>query len=310
MRLLALLLFAAMSTASGQSLFVVEKPAFREHVPDDATVEKLAGGFQFTEGPAWNPVAGELVFSDIPASKIYRYNFSTRAAEVLHDSGDHPNGNFFDPAGNLYTCLHETRAVVIRFWQEGYDCFYDKCDGKQFNSPNDLVVKSDGSVWFTDPTYGLGKRPKEQATNNVYCLWPNRGEVHAVATDFTQPNGLCFSPDEKLLYVADSGHPPQHIRVFDVTADHQLANGRVFCQIDQGVPDGIRCDRHGNVFSSAGDGVHIFAPDGTRLGKVLVPETPANLCFGGAAGDELFITAKTSLYRLKLTTTGAGQAGP
>ena len=309
MRLLLLLILAAMSTASGQS-FVVEKPAFRDLVPEGATVEKLVGGFKFLEGPAWNPVHGYLVFSDIPASKIYWYDVETRQANgdnVFNAQGSGANGNFFDAAGTLYTCAHLARCVLTKGEHSGVSPLVERYEGKRFNSPNDIVVKSDGTIWFTDPTYGLGKREKEQATNNVYCFDPKTNGLHAVVTDFVQPNGLCFSPDEKKLYVADSGHPPQHVRVFDVTADNTLANGRVFCEIDQGVPDGIRCDRHGNLFSSADDGVHVFAPDGTRLGKILVPEPPANLCFGGAAGDDLYITARTSLYRIRLLTTGAGR---
>lgn len=311
MRLLLLLFFAAMSTVSGQSLFIVEKPAFRALVPDDAAIEKLADGFKFVEGPAWNVAGGFLVFSDIPGDKMYRYDPATKAATVFRAPSQNANGSFYDSVGNLYTCLHGARSVVQMDTSGLLRTIIDQFEGRKLNSPNDVTIKSDGTVWFTDPTYGLPKgQPKDQATNNVYRLDPKTGELRAVATDFTQPNGLCFSPDEKLLYVADSGHPPQHIRVFDVTADNTLANGRLFCEIDKGVPDGIRCDQHGNLFSSAGDGVHIFAPDGTRLGKILVPETPANLCFGGAADDELFITAKTSLYHIKLTTTGAGQAGP
>ena len=303
MRLLLLSILAAMSTASGQS-FVVEKPAFRELVPENARVEKLAGGFQFTEGPAWNVQGAFLVFSDIPADKMFRYDPATQAVTVFREPSHHANGNFFARGGSLLTCEHGSRSVTIlsKGEFETPETIADRYEGKRFNSPNDLTIKRDETVWFTDPTYGLDKAPKEQATNNVYCLDPGTFRLRAVATDFVQPNGLCFSPDEKLLYIADSGYPPAHIRVFDVTADNTLADGRVFCEIDHGVPDGIRCDRHGNLFSSAGDGVHVFAPDGTRLGKILVPETPANLCFGGPAGDELFITAKTSLYHIRLTT--------
>ena len=311
MRSLLLLILAAMSTASGQSL-VVEKPAFRELVPEDARVEKLAGGFQFTEGPAWNVRGVFLVFSDIPADKMYRYDPATRAVTVFREPSHYANGNFFARGGSLLTCEHGSRSVTIlsKGEFERPETIADEYEGKRFNSPNDLTIKRDETVWFTDPTYGLGKASKEQATNNVYCLDPGTFRLRAVATDFVQPNGLCFSPDEKRLYVADSGYPPAYVRVFDVTADNTLANGRVFCEIATGVPDGIRCDRHGNLFSSAGDGVQIFSPDGTRLGKILVPETPANLCFGGAAGDELYITAQTSLYHVRLTTTGAGYPGP
>ena len=304
--LLLLMTLPALSAASGQSL-VAEKPEFHQLVPDDAVVEKLASGFRFLEGPAWNVKGGFLIFSDIPADKMYRYDPATGAVTVFREPSDNANGNFYSPAGDLLTCEHGSRSLSSSPGGE-IETLADRYEGKRLNSPNDVVVKSDWTVWFTDPTYGLSKGPKEQATNNVYCLDQRTGKLRAVATDFDQPNGLCFSPDEKLLYIADSGKP-RHVQVFDVTADNQLTNGRVFCQIDKGVPDGMRCDRHGNLFSSAGDGIQIFAPDGTRLGKILVPETPANLCFGGKDGDELFITARTSLYHVKLITTGAGNPG-
>ena len=163
----------------------------------------------------------------------------------------------------------------------------DRFDGKKFNSPNDAVVKSDGTIWFTDPPYGLPKgETKEQDGNYVFRFDPKTKTTTLAAKDFDMPNGLCFSPDEKKLYVADSGKP-RHIRVFDVQPDGTLTGGAVFCQIDKGVPDGIRCDAQGRIFSSAGDGVHIFSPDGKLIGKILVPETPANLCFGGTDGKTL-----------------------
>jgi gluconolactonase len=158
-------------------------------------------------------------------------------------------------------------------------------------------VKSDGTVWFTDPDYGLGGNKKEQEGNFVFRFDPKTKQVSAVVKDFDKPNGICFSPDEKKLYVADSGKP-HHIRVFDVQKDGTLANGKIFCVIDKGVPDGIRCDKQGRVWSSAGDGVHIFAPDGSLIGKTLVPESPANLCFGGKDGKTLYITARSSLYAI------------
>ncbi len=312
---LLLMTLPASSPVFGQSL-VVEKPEFRQLVPDDAVVEKLAGGFKFLEGPAWNAVGRFLVFSDIPADKMYWCDPVTKRIAVFREPSRNANGNFIDAAGWLYTCEHSSRQVTFipgikiptrHDLEVGYVVILPReFEGRRFNSPNDIVVKSDRTVWFTDPTYGLGKAPREQATNNVYRLNQQTGELRAVATDFDQPNGLCFSPDEKLLYIADSGKP-RHVRVFDVTADNRLTNGRVFCQIDKGVPDGIRCDRHGNLFSSADDGIQIFAPDGTRLGKILVPESPANLCFGAKDWDELFITARTSLYHVKLTTTAPGK---
>lgn len=181
----------------------------------------------------------------------------------------------------------------------------DRFEGKRFNSPNDAAVKSDGTFWFTDPPYGLKgmKEGKELETQNVFVLNPNSGIIRAVVTDFTCPNGICFSPDESKLYVADSSGACAHIRVFSVKHDNTLSDDRIFCKIDKGVPDGIRCDVDGRIWSSSGDGVQVFAPDGTMIGKVLVPEAPANLCFGEKDGKTMFITARTSLYSIRTMTT-------
>jgi gluconolactonase len=189
----------------------------------------------------------------------------------------------------------------------------DTVDGKKLNSPNDVVVKSDGIIYFTDPDYGLKTDPatkqkvgREQPGNFVYRHDPKTGKTTALVRDFVQPNGLAFSPDEKFLYVADSG-APKHIRRFAVAADGTLGGGEVFCKLDVGAPDGIRVDRAGRVWSSAGDGVQIFGTDGKLIGKILVPESPANLCFGGADGKTLFITARKSLYAIQVAVTGAGR---
>jgi gluconolactonase len=279
--------------------------AFRVLVPETATLEKVAGPFRFTEGPAWDALAGCLVFSDIPASRLYRYEPASGAAPaVFREPTAQANGNFYAD-GALYTCEHEGRRVAVQRAGGPVETLVDRFEGKRFSSPNDVVVKSDGTVWFTDPTYGLGDRPKEQAANRVYCFDPRSRSVHAVVDDFDQPNGLCFSPDEHLLYIADSGRP-RHVRVFDVSRENQLSAGRVFCAIDHGVPDGMRCDRFGNLFSTSANSVQVFSPAGERLGVIPVPETPANLCFGGADGHDLYITARTSLYRIRLTTSGAG----
>ena len=297
-----------MSAAPAQTppATVEEKPGFRLLVPANAALEKLAGGFRFTEGPAWNPVGGFLVFSDIPASRMYRYDAATSRPEVFREPSAQANGNFYDPAGTLYTCEHEGRRMAVQRAGGPLETLVDRFEGKRFSSPNDLVVKSDGTVWFTDPTYGLGERPKEQAANRVYCFEPKTGAVRAVAEGFDQPNGLCFSPDETRLYIADSGEP-RHVRVFDVGKDGQLSHDRVFCAIDKGVPDGMRCDFRGDLWSTSEDSVQVFNPAGERLGFIPVPETPSNLCFGGPGGDELFITARTSLYRIKLTDAAAAR---
>lgn len=287
---------------------VVERPEFRQLVPEDAVVEKLAGGFKFTEGPAYNPVDGTFVFSDNVDDRIYRYDPATKTAPLWRHPSGMSNGNFFDGLGNFYSCEQDPHRVSVTHPGGSQDFLPDGYGGKPLSSPNDVVAKSDGTIWFTDPPYGLGPRHREQPTNNVYCYDPGTKELRAVATDFPGPNGLCFSPDERRLYVADSDGRARHIRVFDVSEKNELTGGAVFCRIDKGVPDGIRCDAAGNVWSTSGDGVQVFNPAGERLGRILVAETPANLCFGGADAQgqhDLYLTARTSLYRVKVTAAGA-----
>ena len=276
---------------------------FKKCVPAKAKVQKLAGDFKFTEGPVWVPEdAGYLVFSDIPANELKQWT-QKKGVVTYRKPSNNANGNTLDRNKQLITCEHSGRRVSI---EEGslLKPLVEESGGKKFNSPNDAVVKTDGSIWFTDPDYGLGSNPKEQAGNFVYRLDPKTRKANPVVNDFDKPNGLCFSPDEKKLYIADSGKP-RHIRVFDVQKDGTLTNGKVFCEIDKGGPDGIRCDSKGRIWSSAGDGVQIFAPDGSLIGKILTPETPANLCFGGPKGKTLFITARTSLYSIDVAATGA-----
>ena len=298
--------FIMVQSIYGQTV-VVEKPEFRALVPADAMVEKLAGGFGFVEGPAWNPVEKCLVFSDIPNNRLYKFDAATKTvSDFRRPSGD-ANGNLYNARGEFFSCEQGPHRVSITHPDGTMESLPDQWQGKALSSPNDVAIKSDGTVWFTDPAYGLGQRKKEQATNNVYCYDPKTKTMRAVGTDFDQPNGLCFSPDEARLYIADSGKP-RHVRVFDVSADNQLGGGAVFCRIDKGVPDGMRCDTAGNLWSSAGDGVQVFNPAGERLGKILVPETPANLCFGGVDAQgrgDLYLTARTSLYRVKVTVAGA-----
>jgi gluconolactonase len=180
----------------------------------------------------------------------------------------------------------------------------DRFEGKRFDSPNDVDVKSDGTIWFTDPDYGLRGQPRAYEGCFMFRFDPQTQVLTVLAKDFDRPNGIAFSPDEQRLYVADSGKP-RHIRVFAVQPDGTVKGGTVFCQMDRGGPDGLRCDAAGRVWSSAGDGVHVFAPDGRLIGKILVPEAPANLCFGGADGKTLFITARKSLYAIPVRVRGA-----
>ena len=302
------------SALSAADVQIDNAAEFARCVPAEAKVTKLAGGLGFIEGPVWIKTAGggHLIFSDIPKDELKRWT-AAEGVSTFRQPSRNANGNTLDRAGRLLTCEHTGRRVSLQENDGTVKTLVDSFDGKKLNSPNDVIVRSDGSVWFTDPEYGLKTNPqtkqkedKQQPGNYVYRHDPKTGKTTAVATDFVQPNGLAFSPDEKKLYVADSG-APRHIRVFDVAADGALSNGRVFCSIDKGGPDGIRVDREGRVWSSAGDGVHLFATDGSRLGKILVPEAPANLCFGGADGRTLFITARTSLYAINVATTGAAK---
>ena len=296
--LTGLLLMATTSITSAQD------DRFRDLVPDPAKLEKLGSGMKFVEGPVWSDEnGGFLIFSDIPASELKMWTKADGVTTFRKDSNN-TNGNTRDLEGRLISCEHTTRRVTRGESSGSSVTLVDSYDGKKLNSPNDAVVKSDGTIWFTDPTYGLGKNSKEQSANHVFAFNPQTKQIKPVVSDFVQPNGLAFSPDEKKLYIADSGKP-RHIRVFDVKADNTLSAGTVFCTIDKGVPDGIRCDEKGNVWSSAGDGVQVFAPDGKLIGRIAVPESPANLCFGGPSGKTLFITARTSLYAVGTNVGGA-----
>ena len=279
-------------------------------VPAGAVVTKLAGDMGFLEGPVWLKAARVLVFSDIPGDVLKQWTAADGVATFRQPSRN-ANGNITDLMGRLLTCEHSGRRVSLQEKDGTVKTIVDSFEGKKLNSPNDVAVRSDGTIWFTDPEYGLKRNPttkqredKQQAGNYVYRHDPKTGRTTAVVKDFVQPNGLAFSPDEKKLYVADSG-TPRHIRAFDVAADGTLSGGAVFCTIDKGAPDGIRVDREGRVWSSAGDGVQIFAPDGKLIGRILVPESPANLCFGGDDGMTLFITARKSLYSVKVSVTDA-----
>ena len=282
-----------------------------------AHLEKLYGGCRWAEGPVWFNDLGCLLWSDIPNQRILRYcanPLDGHGVSVFRNQSNFANGHTRDGQGRLVSCEHGSRRVTRTEVDGSITVLAVQYQGKRLNSPNDVVVHSDGSIWFTDPTYGIlsdyeGYRATpEQPVHGVYRIDPS-GEITLVADDFAQPNGLVFSPDETKLYIADSAFShdpsfPRHIRLFDVSGG-KLSNGRVFAHIDTGLPDGIRIDVEGNLWSSAGDGVHCFAPDGTRLGKIFVPETVANLTFGGPMRNRLFIAATSSLYAIYVAATGA-----
>ncbi len=277
---------------------------FNKILAGDSVVLKPSTGFQFVEGPVWNPVTQELIFSDISGNKMYRWT-SAGGATVFRDPSGRTNGNTLDREGRLLSCEQTAQRVSRTELNGSVGTVVDTYTGLKFHAPNDVVVKSDGTIWFTDPDYsspGTTLVPK-----SVYRYTPSTGDLTAMVTDFNQPNGICFSPDETKLYVADSG-TPHHIRVFDVAANNALSNDTIFKVITPGAPDGIRCDRDGRVFSSAGNGIQVFLPDGTLIGSILIPETPTNLCFGGSDGQTLFVTAQTSLYTVHLATRGSGVA--
>jgi len=260
--------------------------------------EKVAGNFQFTEGPVWVPVRGEVIFSDIPANKLYR--FKGGKAEVFRDPSGNANGNTLDRLGRLVTCEHGNRRVSRTELDGAVVTLADRYEGKRLNSPNDVVVKSDGSIYFTDPPYGVKPSLRELDFQGVYRISSDGKSLTLLARDFNKPNGLCFSPDEKSLYIADTDE--KHVRVFDIAVGGGITNSRVFCSLDG--PDGMRVDADGNLYVTVMTGIEVFDKNGKLTGKINLPERPANLCFGDSDGQSLFITAKTSLYRVRLPVVG------
>ncbi|WP_419913769.1 SMP-30/gluconolactonase/LRE family protein [Hoeflea sp.] len=294
------------------TFFEATDPVFNSYVLGNAPVRQLATGFSWVEGPVWFGDAGQLLFSDIPNNRIMRW-IPDVGVSVFRSPSNFANGHTRDREGRLISCEHGTRRVTRTEHDGSITVIADSYDGKRLNSPNDVVVKSDGTIWFTDPHYGImtdyeGYKSEQELPCFVYRVDPGRGTMDAVLTDFQCPNGLAFSPDESVLYVADTGtmFDPEghgHIRAFNV-ADGGLSGGDVFHVVDPGKSDGFRIDSDGNIWTSAADGVHCINPLGTLLGKILVPELVSNVCFGGRAKHQLFITATTSVYSVILNRTG------
>ncbi|MCM2441682.1 SMP-30/gluconolactonase/LRE family protein [Agrobacterium vitis] len=294
------------------SFFEISDPAFGRFVMGNAPVKQLATGFDWVEGPVWFGDLDCLLFSDIPNNRILRWT-PDGSLTTFRAPSNFANGHTRDRQGRLVSCEHGTRRVTRTEYDGTITVIADSFEGKRLNSPNDVIVASDGAIWFSDPHYGIatdyeGTKSEQELPCNVYRVDPS-GAISAVLTDFNCPNGLAFSPDEKRLYVADTGRmhsqDPQHIRVFDVDDGWKLTGGDVFHVIDKGCADGMRLDSDGYLWSSAADGVHCIAPDGHLMGKILVPETVSNLCFGGRGKHRLFITATTSLYAISLNRNGA-----
>ena len=289
-------------------------PVFGTYFLGNAPVKQLATGFDWVEGPVWFGDGGYLLFSDIPNNRIMRW-MPGEGISIYREPSNYSNGHTRDRQGRLISCEHGERRVSRTEHDGSISVIADRFDGKRLNSPNDVIVKSDGSIWFTDPHYGImtdyeGYRSEQELPCNVYRVDPDTDQIEAVVTDMACPNGLAFSPDESILYVADTGkmHDPdadQHIRAYTVSQDGNAASdGRKFYTIDPGCSDGFRLDTEGNIWSSAADGVHCISPEGKLLGKILVPELVSNLCFGGRAKHELYITATTSIYRVTLNRSG------
>ena len=294
------------------SFFESNDPVFNGYVLGNAPLKQLATGFDWVEGPVWFGDAGCLLFSDIPNNRILRWTPGSGITTYRQPS-NYSNGHTRDREGRLVSCEHGTRRVTRTEHDGQISVIADSFDGKRLNSPNDVVVKSDGTIWFTDPHYGImtnyeGYAAEQELPCNLYRVDPVTGHMDAMVTDANCPNGLAFSPDESRLYVADTGRmfsdDPQHIRAFNVGSDGSLAGGDVFHVVDPGCADGLRVDSDGNLWSSAADGVHCISPNGDLLGKILVPELVSNVCFGGRAKHELYVTAATSIYRVTLNRQG------
>ncbi len=294
------------------SFFEIHDPAFGRYVLGNAPPKRLATGFDWVEGPVWFGDADCLLFSDIPNNRMMRWSAET-GISTYRALSNYANGHTRDRQGRLVSCQHGTRSVTRTEHDGNITVLADSFDGKPLNSPNDVVVKSDGTIWFSDPHYGImthyeGYAAPQENPCVVYRLQPETGVLQVMVDSLNCPNGLAFSPDETRLYVADTGRmfssDLQAIHVFDCAPDGSLSNGRHFHTITPGCADGIRADSDGNIWSSAADGVHCIAPDGRLLGKILLPELVSNLCFGGRAKHELYITATTSIYKITLNRKG------
>jgi gluconolactonase len=314
---------SAASTGGGQrgSGSVVRlDAALDEIVPKEAAIEKLAGGFQFTEGPLWRSQVPVLWFSDVVGNVVRQWSPNGEVKVLIQKAGGDPgnlppggfvgpNGEIADKDGYVLICQHTARRIVRVGKDLQLTPLVERYEGKRFNSPNDLVYRSDGTLYFTDPPYGLAKQDedpsKEISFNGVYRL--KNGKVDVIVKDLSRPNGIAFSPDQKVLYVANSDEKRKLWMRYDVAEDDTVRNGRVFFDVtaekEDGLPDGMKVDSQGNIYATGPGGVWVFSPDGKHLGTIKPRETPAN-CNWGDDGKSLYITARTGLYRIKLAVVG------
>ena len=294
--------------------FEVFDPAFETCFIGHVRVERLWTGARWSEGPVWSAAGRYLLWSDIPNNRILRFDDTDGTVSTFRQPSNNANGQTVDRQGRLITCEHLTRRVTRTEHDGTVTVVAERFEGKRLNSPNDVVVKSDGSIWFTDPSYGIlmdyegARADSEIGACHVYRVDAG-GDIQIVADDYMKPNGLAFSPDETLLYIADTGvthdaDGPKHIRRHRVGADGSLDAGEVFATCTAGLFDGFRVDRDGRIWSSAADGVHCIDTDGKLIGKVLIPELVANVCFGGPKLNRLFICGTTSLYSVFLNVNG------
>jgi gluconolactonase len=294
--------------------FEVIDPSFDTCLIGHARVERLWAGARWSEGPAWFAAGRYLLWSDIPNNRILRWDETDGAVSTYRQPSNNSNGHAVDHEGRLVSCEHLSRRVTRTEHDGAITVIADQFGGKRLNSPNDVVVKSDGSIWFTDPAYGImmdyeGMRAESEIGGcHVYKVMPD-GQIARMADDYVKPNGLAFSPDETHLYISDTGgtHAPDghaHIRRHKVSPDGQLTGGDVFAECSEGFFDGFRVDTDGRMWTSAADGVHCLSPDGSLIGKIHIPEFVANVCFGGEKLNRLFICGTTSLYSVFLNVNG------
>ena len=291
-------------------------PRFAQYRIASAAVERIATGMRWAEGPVWFGDGRYLLWSDIPNDRIMKWEEETGAVSVFRKPSGHANGHTRDRQGRLIGCEHLGRRVVRTEYDGSITTLVDSVDGQRLNSPNDVIVKSDGSIWFTDPPFGIlgyyeGERAEPEVPQHVYRVDGVTGEITVLEDGVSRPNGLCFSPDESKLYLVESGTVPRNVYVYDVVdGGRRITNRRKLFDVGAGTPDGMRCDVDGNLWMGWGmgdaalDGVNVYNPDGVLIGRITLPERCANLCFGGRHRNRLFMAASKSVYALYVNTQG------